>query len=61
MTDKDSFSIRKEWIEKNRQEAFTQRCDNSAICINFGPNDSNYYLINEKLMKFLVDKLTDLY
>lgn len=59
MTEKQSVSIKKEWIDKNRGEAFSNRLDNSCLCINFGPNTDNYYVISEKLMKFLVEKLQD--
>lgn len=59
MTQKQSFSIKKEWIEKNKQEAFQIRKSNSCICFNFGPEEENYYVINEKLMKFLVKKLVE--
>ena len=59
MTPKDSFSIKKEWIEKNKEEAFSQRVENSCIAFNFGPKQENYYVINSKLMQFLVDKLQE--
>lgn len=59
MTEKQSVSIKKEWIDKNREEAFSNRLDNSCLCINFGPGTDNYYVISEKLMKFLVQKLEE--
>lgn len=59
MKDKDSFSIKKEWVEKNKQESFSQRTDYQCIAFNFGPNQSNYYVINERLMKMLVEKLEE--
>lgn len=37
------------------------RLDNSCIAFNFGPDQPNYYVINEKLMKFLVEKLEEVY
>lgn len=55
--DKDSFSIKKEWLEKNKEESFAKRKDNSCIVFNFGPNRENYYVISEKLMVYLIDKL----
>ena len=58
-SDKESFSIKKEWITKNKEEAFTQRVFNGCIAFNFGPNQSNYFVIDEKLMKFLVEKLEE--
>lgn len=57
MTDKDSISIKKDWIIKNKEEAFTQRKANQAIAFNFGPDQPNYYIINERLMAYLVDKV----
>lgn len=56
---KNSVSIKREWIEKNRQEAFMSRKDNHVVCINFEPDGSNYYLIDEKLMKFLVSHIVN--
>ena len=57
MTEKDSFSIKKEWFKKNKEEAFLLRKSNSCICFNFGPDSDNYYVIDEKLMKFLIDSI----
>lgn len=59
MTEKSSVSVKKEWIAKNKEEAFAMRLSNSAICINFGPGEENYYLIDQKLMQFLVEKLEE--
>lgn len=60
-SDKDSFSIKKDWIIKNKEEAFTQRVFDGCIAFNFGPNQPNYFVIDEKLMKFLVEKLEEEY
>lgn len=57
--DKESFSIKKDWIAKNKLEAFEVRLNNSCIAFNFGPNQPNYYVIDEKLMRFLVEKLIE--
>ena len=53
MEDKQSFSIKKEWLEKNKEEAFAVGKDYSALVFNFGPNSKNYYVIDEKLFKVL--------
>ena len=58
-TEKSSFSIKKEWIDKNREESFSNRLDNSCVAFNFGPDLQNYFVINEKLMRFLVAKLVE--
>lgn len=60
MKDKDSFSIKKEWFDKNKDEAFSNRLSNQCVCFNFGPNQSNYYIINQSLMKFLIEKLEEI-
>lgn len=60
MSPKKSFSIKKEWIEKNINESFINRLDNHVIAFNFNYEDENdYYIIDDKLMKFLVEKLSE--
>lgn len=59
MTDKSSFSIKSDWIKKNKEEAFSNRLYNSCIAFNFGPDKPNYFVIDEKLMNFLVEKLSE--
>lgn len=59
MTEKESFSVKKDWIIKNKEESFSLRKSNSCICFNFGPEQDNYYIINEEMMKFLIDKLVE--
>lgn len=56
-SNKDSFSIKKEWIKKNKEERYTQRLSNSCIAFNFGPNQENYYIIDSNLMKYLIEQL----
>ena len=59
MSPKQSVSIKKEWIDKNKKECLAIRKANQAICINFEPDGNNYYLINENLFKYLIDKLSE--
>ena len=60
MSPKDSFSIKKEWIEKDKKEAFANRLSNTAIAFNFYYEDKeDFYVIDDKLMKFLVEKLKE--
>lgn len=61
MKPKESFSIKKEWVEKNKDEAFSIRKPNQAICFNFEPEGKNYYVINERLMRYLVSHLEEDY
>lgn len=59
MKEKDSYSIKKEVLWKNYEESFSNRLTNSCLCFNFGPNSDNYFVISERLMKFLVEKLKE--
>lgn len=51
---KDSFSIKKSWLIKNKEEAFAMNRRYCALAFNFGPDEENYYIISEKLFKELV-------
>ena len=55
MKDSLSFLINKEWIAKNREEAIGMRKPYSAIAIQFEPDGDNYYLIDSKLFKRLIE------
>ena len=57
-TEKQSFSIRKEWLEKNEEEKFAMGKDYSALAFNFG-DDENYYIISEKLFIKLLTLLRE--
>lgn len=56
---KKSFSIKKEWLEKNKEEAFAMGKDYSALVFNFGPDSENYYVIDEKLFKLLIKEVEE--
>lgn len=53
-----TFTIRKEWIDKNIEEAFAMRKNYNAIAIDFGDGTQNY-LISEKLFKRLVELIRE--
>lgn len=42
-----SFSIKREWIEKNKEEAFAMGKDYNALVIDFG-DGKQFYLLDEK-------------
>lgn len=61
-SNKDSFSIKRDWFLKVEEERKSKRLENSCVVINFGPDapyNKNYYIIDEKLMKFLIEKLEE--
>ena len=44
---KQSMTIKKEWIEKNKEEAFQMGKRYSAVVIDFG-DGHNYYIVDER-------------
>jgi len=57
--DRGSITIEKKWINKNREEAFAMRKDYSIIAFNFLQNGENFYIIDERLFKTLLEKLEE--
>ena len=51
-----SFTIRRDWITKNREEAFAMNKDYSAIAIDFGDGEQ-HYIISQKLFEKLISYL----
>lgn len=61
MGESQSFTIKREWIEKNKEEAFAMGKDYSALVIDFG-DGKQFYLIDEKTflrMKKLLEEDDD--
>ena len=61
---KKSFTVKKEWLDKNKEEAFSIGKEFSALAFNFGGlnNKDNYYIIDEFTMKVfmgLVERLNE--
>lgn len=54
-----SISFKKEWIEKNKQEAAFMSKQHQAVVFNFGPGEENYYVIEEYLFKELQEYLKE--
>lgn len=52
-----SISLKKEWFEKNKQEAVFIGKPFSALVFNFGPNEENHYVIDEDLFMKLLEVL----
>jgi len=50
-TEKASFSIKRDWLDKNKEEAFAMNKSYNALCFDFGDNVSRYYIIDEKTFK----------
>ena len=53
----ESISIKKEWFNKNESEKVFMGKKYSALAFNFGPDEENYYIIDEYLFQTLKDFL----
>lgn len=53
-TEKKSFTIKKEWLDKNKEEAFAMGKSYNALAFNFGEDTPNYYVVDEKTFKKIV-------
>ena len=56
MKPKQSFSIKKEWLEKINEQCFAMRKRYPILAFDFG-EDENYYILDEKTMKKFVEFL----
>lgn len=61
MTEKTSYSIKREVLDKIHKEAKNERKFFAIQAFNFGPDTENYYVIDEDTMKFLVEKINEEY
>lgn len=46
-SDKTSFSIKKQWLEKAEEQCFEQKCNYYALAFRFEPTGKDYYVIPE--------------
>ena len=51
-----SFTLHKDWFDKNEEEAFAMNKRYSALAFNFG-DGKNYYVISESLFQTLLEYL----
>lgn len=61
-THKASFSIKEEWLIKNKEEAFAMGKHHNALAFQFGEGQPNYYIVDEKQFKeylFLLKEAQD--
>lgn len=53
-SEQQSFSIKRAWLDKNKEEAFAMGKPYNALCFDFGDNGKRYYVIDEKTFKKLL-------
>lgn len=58
-TDKSSFSIKKEWLSKAKEQAFEQNKTSYALAFRFGPEEPDFFVIDAKLFKELINHLEE--
>ena len=51
-----SFTVKREWIEKNKEEAFAMGKDYSAVVIDFGDGEQ-HYIIGQKMFDILLETI----
>lgn len=59
MEPKKSFSIKKDWLTKMREEQFATSKSHSALCFDYGDDKGRYYVVDESTFKTLIDSLDD--
>lgn len=57
MQPKKSFSIKKDWLEKNKEEMYATNKDYNALCFDFGDSKMRYYIVDENIFKLFIDTL----
>lgn len=59
-TEKKSFTIKHDWLVKNKEEAFDMGKEYNALVFNFGPDTQNYYVIDEYTFKEMLKIMQEL-
>lgn len=52
---RQSVSVKKDWIYKNREEAFQMGKHHSAVVIQFEPDGENHYIISSRDFLMLLE------
>lgn len=60
MQPKSSFSIKKQWLDKLREEQFATNKMYNALCFDYGDNKNRYYIIDENTFKQVIELLKDI-
>lgn len=56
--EQNTFTLHREWFEKNKEEAFAMGKDYNALVIDFGDGEQ-HYIIDERLFKKLLTYLKE--
>jgi len=58
MEPKGSFSIKKEWLKKMKEEQFAMSKPYSALCFDFGDEKDRFYIIDEMLFNYIKEVIS---
>ena len=56
---KGSFSVKKDWMDKAKEQAFEQGKTSYALAFRFGPDEPDFFVIDSKLFKELINHLEE--
>lgn len=57
MQPKKSFSIKQEWLIKNKEEIYATGKEYNALCFDFGDEKDRYYVVDENTFRMFIDTL----
>jgi hypothetical protein len=55
--EKKSFSIKRDWLKKNKKEMFAMGKHHNALVFDYGDNGDRYYVIDEKTFLDMMEAL----
>lgn len=58
ISEKQSFTIKKDWLLKNKDEAFAMKKQYSVLAFDFGDGE-NYFILDKNLFKKLVNYIEE--
>ena len=59
MTPKQSFSIKKDWLDKLERERMDLQMPYSALAFQFEPDGTNYFVVKDSLFKDMMEVYTN--
>lgn len=60
-TDRQSFAIKKDWLEKAREQAFEQGKNYWTLAFRFSPDGRDYYVVDKRCIDLLIEKMGEDY
>lgn len=60
MSEKKSFSIKKEWLDKLKQESFAMNKEFFSLVFNFEEDSENYFILDERTFRQILLLLSEM-